>query len=364
MSKARLIAFYLPQFHPFPENDEWWGKGFTEWTNVGKAKPLFPGHYQPKVPSDLGYYDLRVPETRIEQAELAKEAGVDGFCYWHYWFGNGKELLERPFREVLNSGQPDFPFCLGWANESWAAKKWNAEKASTVKKILIEQQYGGADDYRMHFDSYLNAFKDHRYIRQDGKPIFLIYRPLLFNDLTMFMNLWNKWIKEAGVSDGFYFIGQADRDEDVDLIKERGFDAVTVLLSSRMQKACSKRLLIKRILNSIQYRLLNYPTIIDYTFCTKYLLSSVDEREDVIPSILSNWDHSPRSGKDAIVLSEQKPESLYEYAKKIFKVVKNKENKLVFLKSWNEWGEGNYMEPDLKYGKSNICALKKAKDNV
>ena len=117
--KARVIALYLPQFHPIPENDKYWGKGFTEWTNVGKAKPLFKGHYQPRVPADLGYYDLRMPEVREAQAGLAREAGIEGFCYWHYWFGNGRMLLERPFQEVLDSGKPEFPFCLGWANHSW-----------------------------------------------------------------------------------------------------------------------------------------------------------------------------------------------------------------------------------------------------
>ena len=153
--KARVLALYLPQFHPIPENDEWWGKGFTEWTNVGKAKPLFPGHYQPRVPAELGYYDLRVPETREAQAQMAREAGVEGFVYWHYWFGNGKRLLERPFNEVLASGKPDFPFALAWANESWSGTLHGLIKG----KMLIEQTYS-EEDYIAHFNALLPAFKD------------------------------------------------------------------------------------------------------------------------------------------------------------------------------------------------------------
>lgn len=168
----KIIAYYLPQFHPFPENDEWWGKGFTEWTNVGKAKPLFHGHNQPKVPADLGYYDLRIPSVREEQARLAKEAGVYGFCYWHYWFGNGKQLLNEIIDDVHASGKPNFPFCLGWANESWKAKQWRKDGSGDV--LLEEQVYGGVDEYRRHFDYVLDLFKDPRYIRVDGKPFFLI----------------------------------------------------------------------------------------------------------------------------------------------------------------------------------------------
>lgn len=168
---ARLIAFYLPQFHPIPENNEWWGKGFTEWTNVAKAKALFPGHYQPHVPADLGFYDLRVPETRIAQAELAREHGIEGFCYWHYWFG-GKRLLERPFNEVLKSGEPKFPFCLGWANESWSGI-WHG----CADKILMEQTYLGIEEEERHFNAVVDALFDERYLRVDDKPIFYIYKP-------------------------------------------------------------------------------------------------------------------------------------------------------------------------------------------
>ena len=176
-NKVEIIAFYLPQFHPMPDNDEWWGKGFTEWTNVGKAKALFKGHNQPRVPADLGYYDLRLPIVREQQVELAKEAGVTAFCYWHYWFGNGKRLMADIFNEVLKTGKPDFPFCLGWANHSWYAKNWNSDGTST-NKLLIEQIYPGIDDEKMHFAFLLKAFKDPRYVKIDNKPFLLIFDPI------------------------------------------------------------------------------------------------------------------------------------------------------------------------------------------
>lgn len=199
----RIIALYLPQFHPIPENDGWWGKGFTEWRNVGKAQPLFRGHYQPRVPADLGYYDLRVSEAREAQAEMAKKYGVEGFCYWHYWFGNGKRLLERPFQEVLLSGSPDYPFCLAWANESWKGFFHGVNGRET----LIEQQYGSEDDYKEHFYSLLPAFKDPRYIRVDGKPLFMIYSPLSLPDARSFISLWQKLAYENGIA-GVHFVAQ------------------------------------------------------------------------------------------------------------------------------------------------------------
>ncbi len=154
----RLIAFHLPQFHPIPENDAWWGKGFTEWTNVARARPLFRGHYQPRHPADLGYYDLRLPETRAVQAELAQTYGIEGFCYWHYWF-HGYRLLERPVEEILASGQPDFPFCLAWANESWS-RSWLGDD----REVLVEQSYSEKDDVA-HAHWLAAVFDDPRYIR-------------------------------------------------------------------------------------------------------------------------------------------------------------------------------------------------------
>ena len=198
--KARVIAFYLPQFHPIPENDKWWGKGFTEWTNVAKAKPLFRGHYQPRIPADLGFYDLRVPEVREQQAQLAREAGIEGFCYWHYWFGNGKQLLERPFNEVLVSGKPDFPFCLGWANHSWTTGTWTRGGDA---QMIAEQTYPGKNDYLSHFQYALRAFQDERYITVDGKPLFVIFDPYALPQ--DFIPYWRELAEQAGLK-GIHFV--------------------------------------------------------------------------------------------------------------------------------------------------------------
>ena len=195
MMKPRILALYLPQFHPIPENDAWWGPGFTEWTNVVKAKPSFRGHVQPKIPADLGFYDLRLPETREQQAQLAREAGIEGFCYYHYWFG-GKQLLERPFNEVLASGKPDYPFCICWANHSWSNKTWNRKSNMQKNSMLIEQTYPGDQDDREHFLALLPAFNDPRYITIDGKPVFFLYSPWTHSRLKEWIANWRQLAKD------------------------------------------------------------------------------------------------------------------------------------------------------------------------
>src|SRR5438034_205774 len=191
---VRPVAFYLPQFHPIPENDAWWGRGFTEWRNVVRARPLFRGHYQPHVPADLGFCDLRVPETREAQAALARDHGIYGFCYHHYWF-NGRQLLSRPFQEVLESGRPDLPFCLCWANEPWT-RAWDGNSG----EVLVPQEYSDADD-RNHIRWLLNAFADPRYIRVEGKPLFLVYQASRLPDLSRTTETWREEAIRAGVGD-------------------------------------------------------------------------------------------------------------------------------------------------------------------
>ncbi|MDQ3627188.1 MAG: glycoside hydrolase family 99-like domain-containing protein, partial [Verrucomicrobiota bacterium] len=197
----RAIAFYLPQFHPIPENDEWWGKGFTEWTNVAKTRPIYPGHYQPHLPNELGFYDLRLPEARDAQADLARDHGIHGFCYYHYWF-NGRRVLERPFNEVLASGRPDFPFCLCWANENWT-RAWDGREHD----VLLAQHYSEADD-REHIRWLCRAFADPRYIRIKGKPLFLVYRTTALPDPRRTTDIWREEARRLGI--GELFLGRVE----------------------------------------------------------------------------------------------------------------------------------------------------------
>ena len=230
--KARVLAYYLPQFHPIPENDKYWGPGFTEWTNVAKAKPLFRGHYQPRIPADLGFYDLRLPEVREQQAQLAREAGIEGFCYWHYWFGNGRQLLQRPFNEVLASGKPNFPFCLAWANHDWSTKSWQRGKGAVDSSVMIEKQlYPGDEDYVNHFNYVLPAFRDHRYITVDGKPLFLIFDTYNFADVSHFIELWRDLAVKNGL-DGIYFVAIANSTTTVQRGKDGTIERVLPNLAS------------------------------------------------------------------------------------------------------------------------------------
>lgn len=353
MSKPRLIAFYLPQFYPTKENDEWWQKGFTEWTNVGNAKPLFRGHYQPRVPADLGYYDLRVPEVREDQAQLAQEAGIEGFCYWHYWFA-GRRLLDRVFTEVVESGKPDYPFCLCWANHSWYQKTWDPTKPN---KLLIEQTYPGKQDYIDHFYAMLPAFKDERYMKIDGRNIFCIYSSLEIPDFPFFKNLWNKLASDNGLK-GFYFIGFTFNDNDVPAILDNKYDAV--LIDYTLKSVKSRSTLTQYLIRF--KRKIGIPHLLKYNTYTDIVLNSYKCSNNVHPCIIPNFDHSPRSKTRGTIIPDSTPKKWGSLCKKLFSLTspRNSEENIVFIKAWNEWGEGNYLEPDLKYGKEYLEELSEA----
>lgn len=357
--KARVLAYYLPQYHPIPENDEWWGKGFTEWTNVGKAKPLFPGHYQPHVPADLGYYDLRVPETRKAQADMAREYGVEGFVYWHYWFGNGRRLLERPFNEVLASGEPDFPFALAWANETWSGSFHGLKEGN----VLIEQTYPGDEDYIAHFNAVLPAFKDKRYITCEGKPIFVIYIPEQVPDIKHFINLWQHLAKENGLK-GIYFVAHVQFIHDEEKAK--------LYLEQRLNEGFSSINIVNKYIRSVTSMPIKYRIIRKLLFKRMHLIPEIKpysienmfvpmaENLNVIPTVVPNWDHTPRSEKKGLVLVGSTPKLFAQSIVRTLKQVEYKDidHRFVFVKSWNEWAEGNYLEPDRRYGHSYLEALK------
>lgn len=341
---CRTIALYLPQFHPIPENDEWWGKGFTEWTNTAKAKPMFRGHYQPHVPADLGFYDLRVPESRQAQADLAAQYGVEAFCYYHYWFG-GRRILERPFNEVLASGEPGFPFCLCWANETWSGR-WHG----LDKKILIEQTYPGEDDHRRHFDTVLPAFLDRRYVRVDGKPLFLIYRPRHIPELPKMLDLWTRLATDAGLP-GIWFVAHEDPRVRADLANSglAGFTFATVpSIDDWISRA---RPIAWAAWKWRKWR--GLPAVFDHRSVADSMLKEVSvEGLEYYPTVIPNWDNTPRSGKRGLVLTNSSPELFAQQLDRAIAMVADRpmDRKLIFVKSWNEWAEGNHLEPDQLFG--------------
>jgi hypothetical protein len=344
-TRARLIAYYLPQYHPIPENDKWWGKGFTEWVNVARARPLFRGHYQPHIPADLGFYDLRVPETRLAQAEMAREHGIEAFCYWHYWYG-GRLLLERPFEEVLQSGEPDFPFCLGWANHSWEGVWFGASG-----RTLIEQTYPGLEDHKAHFYYLLQAFEDDRYLAVDGKPLLHVYRPYEIPDVKTVMDFWRELAVKVGLK-GLHLVGEGLGHTRA---KEFGFDAWTYCRHRTVEKILPKKVWVRRCVDF--YRdAFRRPSVYSYKQALPYFLKDGRSALNEYPSIVPNWDSTPRFGTQGVVLHNAEPELFRAHVKEALQSVAHKpwERRIIFIKSWNEWAEGNHLEPDRKYGRARL----------
>ena len=301
--KIKFLAYYLPQYHPIPENDKWWGEGFTEWTNVVKARPLFRGHDQPKLPSNLGFYDLRLAEVRTAQARLAEENGIDGFIYYQYWFGNGKMLLERPAEEMLRNKKPDFPFCFCWANETWKGIWHGVDNP----EVLIEQTYNGEEDYRRYFEYLLTFFKDPRYIKVDNKPMFHIYRIEDIPDLNVFSRVFREEAIKNGFS-GIYIVSTIVADVGKVLEREDIHGQVGLDIFHRMRynqdllfpenKFLTKleRKIKKKIGHTNKIGERQKPLIFDYRKGVSKLNVKFPHHK-YISCVFPNWDNSPRSGE-------------------------------------------------------------------
>lgn len=341
---ARALAFYLPQFHPIPENDEWWGNGFTEWTNVTRARRLFPGHRQPHLPSDLGFYDLRVPEAREAQAALARRYGIAAFVYWHYWFGAGRRILERPFAEVLASGEPSQPFCLAWANQTWSGT-WHA----APDRILMQQSYLGPEDDQAHFDAIVDAFRDDRYLTVDGRPVFYVFRPEELPSAPEFVDRWQSMARAAGLP-GLYLVAELS-----DLVgagvryttaESDGFDTgVYMQLPARR----TRRSVLG--MRAARKTLGGGPEIYPYAREPLTRPAPYDGRF-YQPCVYPNWDNTPRSKRNGLVLTGTGPERFRPHLREAIAHVRDRpeQERLVWIKSWNEWAEGNYLEPDQEHG--------------
>lgn len=354
----KIIAFYLPQFHEIPENNKWWGNGFTEWTNTKKAKPLFKGHYQPREPFEDNYYNLIDRETREWQAKIAKEYGVYGFCYYHYWF-KGKKLLEKPAEDMLEHRSPNFPFCFSWANESWT-RAWDGK----VKEALIVQDYGGKEDWEEHFNYLLPFFKDERYIRVDNKPLFAIYRSSLISKCDEMIMLWQELAKSNGL-DGIYFVKTLNAFEVDNSNKEfnaqiefepmytRKHDySITDKLRRKFKEICRKRFGFNSKL---------FLDIDSYDYIWNKIISRKYCGEATFLGAFVDWDNSARKQRESTIISGTNPNKFEYYLKQ--QILRAKEiygTDMIFINAWNEWAEGTYLEPDKKYRYKYLEAVKSA----
>ncbi|HZS34029.1 MAG TPA: glycoside hydrolase family 99-like domain-containing protein [Methylomirabilota bacterium] len=346
--QVRLIAFYLPQFHPIPENDRWWGTGFTEWTNVAAARPWFEGHYQPHLPSELGFYDLRVPEVRDEQAELARAHGVHGFCYHYYWFG-GRRLLERPFDEMLRSGRPDFPFCVCWANENWT-RRWDGAD----HEVLIAQAHSDEDDASF-IRSLLPAFRDARYIHLDGRPLLILYRPALMPDVPRTLGIWRSVCRGAGLPPPFVLAALTFDTPDP---QPFGVDGAVEFPPHGRELAA---LAPPADAVDPEFR----GAIFDYGALARQFLDRPSPPYRLFRTVMPGWDNTPRRGARGIVFHRSTPE---EYAAWLEGVIRRTRAlhppgaRLVFINAWNEWGEGAHLEPDRRFGRAYLAATRDVAD--
>lgn len=370
----KIIAFYLPQFHNIPENSEWWGEGFTEWTNVKKAKPLFENHAQPRVPLNNNYYDLLDDAPKIWQAKIAKEHGIYGFAYYHYWFG-GRMLLEKPMEQMLANKDIDIPFCISWANETWT-KAWIGNE----RKVLILQKYGDKAEWVEHFNYLLQFFKDDRYIKIEGKPLFIIYRPEVIHCLREMLDCWSEEAQKNGFP-GMSFAYQTNDFNNIpdkdDSIFDYDIEFQPILAVHNMNKEkfkflrqCKRKISrfvesrmgmdIDRLGRNTINKIMNYNRI-SYDAVWKEILRMEPSSKKSIPGSFVGWDNTPRYGERASVYVGDSPSKLKSYMSSQIKNAKNKyHSEYIFMYAWNEWAEGGYLEPDTRFGFGNLRAIRDA----
>ncbi|GMU78688.1 MAG: hypothetical protein AMXMBFR46_14830 [Acidimicrobiia bacterium] len=359
--RARLIAFYLPQFYPIPENDRWWGPGFTEWTSVVEARPLFPGHRQPRIPADLGFYDLRVPETRVAQADLARAHGIEGFCYWHYWFG-GERLLDRPFEEVLRSGQPDFGFCLGWANQPWT-DTWLG-----TGRVLQEQRYSPDDDVA-HGRWLAEAFADPRYLQIAGRPLLLVYRPTDLPDPGRTVDTFKAEATRAGLAEPFvlgidaHALGRDFRADGLD--GTVAFEPSLGVLPHNSAPTPLTRPWRKAARAVRNVSLGAWSTTAKVHSYRRFLARARRARERLdhpfYPTLVVGWDNTPRRGIGAYVLLDDDVRAFEGRLRELVEAAaaQDFDDRVIFVNAWNEWAEGNHLEPDLHDGLARLEAVRR-----
>lgn len=344
---VRFIAFYLTQFHPIPENDLWWGTGFTEWTNVTKSTPVFDGHYQPHLPADLGFYDLRLKESRHQQIELAKRYGIDGFCYYYYWF-SGKRLLEKPLEAMLQDPESDMPFCLCWANENWS-RRWDAAE----DEVLIAQKYLPGDDLEF-IKSLIPYFTDKRYIRIDGAPLLIVYRPQHLPDPKKSARIWREYCKSIGIEKIHLHSALTHGNWDY---KQFDFDGGVEFPPHNMsQDNLASQL---RCIDNYQGYVVDYPEVANMYLENDY------SKKNVFRCVFPSWDNTARRKLNGAVILNGTPENyecwLSSALNKTIREYPNQE-RVLFINAWNEWAEGCHLEPDRRYGHQFLDVTKRVKE--
>lgn len=353
-NNIKAIAIHLPQFHPFEENDKWWGKGFTEWTNVTKAKPQFKGHYQPHLPADLGFYDLRLEEARLAQIALAKEFGIYGFCYYHYWF-NGKRLMHEPLDRMLKNEKEDFPFIFCWANENWT-KRWDGQE----NEILIKQDYSDKDHTEHIKFLCKNVFKDERYIKIAGSPVFVIYKASIIPNVRNFIINANIIAQEYNFPSIYFLCMDNFITEDALTLGFQG--SIHFQPDHRYLKRVPENI-FGRVLNRLKIRksfLMNNHYQLYEDYVSRVLKNNHTVSGNVFPGITPGWDNSPRVKKGALILDKAKPEIFRTWLRHIIKTQtkKDSDENFIFINAWNEWAEGNHLEPCRKWGNEFLKVIK------